>query len=763
MSEGGETKRGTIAPGMRLAEQPRVLARCPVCSESFGGRPFCARDGQLSGEPFSVSGRYVVEELIGSGGFSFVFGARHHLLGKPVAIKVLRPDVAADADQAARFLREARMASQLQHENIVGVLDFGKDDGHGILFLGMDRQRGSTLDQVMQSSAAMPVARALPILTQLARALTAAHAEGVIHRDLNPRNIILVDSSGRQDLVKLCDFGLSRLETGWDRITTTGMLLGTPAYMAPEQIRGEPAQDARVDLYAFGVTAYEMLSGRLPYEARTPVSLISQKLSSPPLPLRDAAPGIEVPPALEEIVMRCLALDLRERPFDAAEVEAALARAQPRASSAGAEEAAAPVPADLVGTALGSYRITARLGTGGAGTVYLGEHTVIGARVAVKVLLPEVAQTSSMVERFIAEARASSRIGSPHIPTYFDFGYLADGRPYAVMEYFEGETLADRLERVGRLSLTEAGHIAAQVASALARAHAAGIVHRDIKPQNLFLSRDPDGATLVKVLDFGIAKLLAPNAGGTRTTVGIMLGTPLYCAPEQALGDEVTPSVDIYSLGATLFQMLTGRPPFEGDASDVVVLKTRSDPPSVTDFVPLPDAVAATVAGMLARTPSLRLVSMNEVLRSVEGWSLAPPSVRAARPASRRLGLALGIAAAAIAIAVAVPLVRGTGRDHEPRPARPAAPRPVDRASAAPPPSPPPPAPRPEPKREAGDEAPDSAAEEKSARPPERRKRRKRPRPPGRARGEKRAPAPIDDAVLADPFAEQPDKGVEQP
>jgi serine/threonine protein kinase len=757
----------------RGAEQ----ARCPACSTPFHGRPFCPLDGRLSGEPFSVSGRYIVEELLGSGGFSLVFGARHHILGKQVALKVLRPEVAADGDQAQRFLREARMASQLQHENIVGVLDFGRDEELDLLFLVMDRLRGPTLAQIIEESAPIAPSRALPILAQLTRALAAAHAEGVIHRDLNPRNVVLVESSGRRDLVKLCDFGLSRLEAGWDRITVTGTLMGTPAYMAPEQIRGEAGQDARVDLYALGVTAYEMLSGRLPYEAETPVSLISQKLIAPARPLREAAPDIALPRALEEIVMRCLAVDASERPPRASEVEAALAAA------AAAAPGVAAMPADLVGATLGSYRITTWLGAGAAGAVYRGEHVVIGTRVAIKVLLPEVAVLPNMVERFVSEARASSQIGSPYIPTHFDFGYLPDGRPYAVMEYLEGETLAERLERDGCLPLAETVRIARQVASALAQAHAAGIVHRDIKPENLFLTADEEGSTVVKVLDFGIAKLLAPTGDGSRTGAGLILGTPLYCAPEQALGEGVGPAADIYALGATIFQMLVGRPPFDGEAAQVIGQKLSSDAPSLRAFQPtLPDEVEATVAGMLQREPARRPPTMTEVGLAIRAWPIDVPSERELARAlgSRRRTLGLVAAGLGVSIALGALFMRGSSEPATAPPAiapppassvvqptaspsaavQPIAPSGAVQPEASPAPSPAPAVPTAPPASPGVEPGAPPAPTASTATPavaperpaPRRRARGHRERP--RERPSRRTKSP-DDSILADPFAKE--------
>ncbi|MFH0903214.1 MAG: serine/threonine-protein kinase [Pseudomonadota bacterium] len=277
--------------------------------------------------------------------------------------------------------------------------------------------------------------------------------------------------------------------------------------------------------------------------------------------------------------------------------------------------------ADLaVGQTVGSYVVKSSLGTGGCSSVYLGEHPLIGARVAIKVLSPESAAVPGMLEHFITEARASSKIDSPHIPKYFDFGRLPNGQPYAVMEYLEGETVSERLDRAGPFAVDSVALILRQVASALLKAHAVHIVHRDIKPGNLFLMGDGKGGEIAKVLDFGIAKLVSPGAA-SKTAFGVFLGTPSYCAPEQAIGIEIGPAADVYCLGATVFEMLTGRPPFEGAFSDILCAKIAKDPPSVREVRPeLPEVVADTLAWMLARDPARRMQTMADVLAAVRRW-----------------------------------------------------------------------------------------------------------------------------------------------
>ncbi len=571
--------------------------------------------------PVSI-GRYRIERVLGSGGCGVVYAARHDMLGKPVAIKILRTELVQDTAQSQRFLREARIAAALTHENIVNITDFGTDETSGAPFLVMELLRGRTLKSLL-GLGPIPWPRAVNILLQLSRALACAHADGVLHRDLKPHNVMLESASGRNDLVKLCDFGLSRLRDGGDRITSTGAFLGTPAYMAPEQIRGD-VQDERCDLYALGVTAYEMLTGTLPYKATSPVSLVAEILAETRAPLTLAD---DIPEALTRLITRCLARDPAARPVSASEIENELLAISSLPTSA---------PADLVGQTIGNYKVISALGSGGSGSVWLGEHPVIGTKFAIKVLRPEVAIMPGAFERFINEARAASAIPSSYIARYIDLGRLPGGQPYAVIEYLDGETLHARLDRKQRLDVGTAVGISQQVASALVQAHGLSIVHRDIKPANVFLVGTESSPT-VKLLDFGIAKLGGPAASGApKTQIGFFMGTVPYCPPEQLMGLEVGPAADVYALGATMFEMLVGNPPFTGDATDIAVQATSREAPTVRSTgVEVPAALDALIAAMLMREPRQR-PTMGDVLARLESLGRREPS-KAPSSSNRRV------------------------------------------------------------------------------------------------------------------------------
>lgn len=662
-----------------MSAASKALPRpCPTCGDVAGG-VFCPKDGAPLEGSFSLGGdRYVLEELIGNGAMAIVFGGRHRTLSRPIAVKILRPEVAENADQQQRFLREARSASQLNHENIVGVLDFGWDDDLGVTYMVMERLFGQTLASQLGTSGRLTWREAIPLLVQVCRAAAAAHSLGIVHRDLTSRNMILVQTAGRR-VVKLCDFGLSRQSAGGDRVTHNGAWVGTPAYMAPEtfdQVDPSATVEASSDIYSIGVLAYEMVTGFLPVEGASVVEMVAAKLADEPRRLRERFPELGLPEDFDALILRCLDREPAQRPT-AAELERQLVRIEARATSAGVPLAGSLTPsgplsgplASRSGPAsssglhplypslddggvpamIGSYRVVRSLGSGGTGRVYLGEHPVIGTKVAIKVLLPEIAGSRETVERFIQEARTSSQIESPHIPRYYDFGRTAGGLPYAVMEYFEGETLAEHIEKHGALSVAVSADILAQAAGALTLAHQAGLVHRDLKPENLFLVAaessktrsgehsapglalpPSDGAIPasgfnVKVLDFGIAKTFGKDSG-TRTQQGFFLGTPFYCAPEQVFGAEVDPRADVYGLGATAFEMLTGLPPFIGEISEVLEAKTSREAPLLRgQRAEVSALVEETVARMLARDPAARAPSMTWVQEQVALW-LRPES-----------------------------------------------------------------------------------------------------------------------------------------
>ena len=272
---------------------------------------------------------------------------------------------------------------------------------------------------------------------------------------------------------------------------------------------------------------------------------------------------------------------------------------------------------------IGQYKILRTLGAGGMGTVYLGEHLLLGKRAAIKTLLPSLSSHREIVDRFFNEARAISAISDPGVVSIFDFGYHVDGTAYIVMEFLEGESLAARLDRLERIPLVDSLRLARQLSSSLAAAHERDIVHRDLKPGNVFVIRDAEvpGGERTKILDFGICKLGDPECNATTTQTGTMLGTPVYMSPEQCRGaGRADHRSDIYSLGCVLFHMLTGRPPFECDSvGDYIAAHLKEPAPAPSTLQPdLPPAVDALMTLCLAKEPDSRFHTMKELQHAIE-------------------------------------------------------------------------------------------------------------------------------------------------
>lgn len=264
---------------------------------------------------------------------------------------------------------------------------------------------------------------------------------------------------------------------------------------------------------------------------------------------------------------------------------------------------------DLVG---GKFRVIRRLGRGAMGSVYLAQQQLIDRLVAVKVLHHTLTEDPAMLDRFQREAVATSKIRHPNVALVYDYGQVHDS-VYLAMEYVDGETLLEAMRRLGRVPVPAAIDVATQVALALAAAHAEGILHRDVKPQNILLTSGADG-TVAKVVDFGVAKLLDRPAS-VQTDKGLIVGTPQYMAPEQAAGMPIGPPADLYSLGIILYRMLEGNLPFRGTPQEIAVAHQKRSPPPLGDDVPF--GLRKLVNGLLEKAPDRRPQTADDLTRSL--------------------------------------------------------------------------------------------------------------------------------------------------
>jgi serine/threonine protein kinase len=271
--------------------------------------------GRLTGT--TLADKYRIEYLLGSGGMCEVYRARHTGIGKQVAVKILKPELAADPKIAERFEQEARASSRVRHPNAIDVTDFGIAENN-TPFLVMELVEGNTVRELLREYGPFPVPRVVNILSQVCGALEAAHTVGVIHRDIKPDNIIISEYDGR-DWVEVVDFGVAKIQEDFNRrsvLTGANFIIGTPRYMSPEQCEEQPV-DARSDIYSLGVVVYEMLSGEAPFDGGSSTRLLMAHVAEPPPPLGLKRPDIS--PEIEALVMRALEKNPNRRPQSAAE------------------------------------------------------------------------------------------------------------------------------------------------------------------------------------------------------------------------------------------------------------------------------------------------------------------------------------------------------------------------------------------------------------------------------------------------------------
>jgi serine/threonine-protein kinase len=273
-----------------------------------------------------AGGKYQIIRVLGEGGMGTVYQALQPAMNRMVALKRIRPEMVTKPDTVPRFHKEMMITAQIEHPNTIRVYDFGDDNGQ--LYLAMEFLTGVSLRQVIDRKKPMEAARLVRIGKQVANALGAIHGHGVVHRDLKPDNVMLLDSYGERDFVKVLDFGIAKVLDEQIALTLKGQPVGTPTYMAPEQAMGKPVEP-RTDLYALGVMLYQMATGRVPFNAPLTQVMLLAHAHTPPVPILTLAPNL--PPPLAALITQLLEKDPAARPASAAEVSARLDRCLPDA------------------------------------------------------------------------------------------------------------------------------------------------------------------------------------------------------------------------------------------------------------------------------------------------------------------------------------------------------------------------------------------------------------------------------------------------
>jgi serine/threonine-protein kinase len=398
---------------------------CPACGAEYAeDAAFCARDrtplqpgesrpglvGQVIGERYQVEGR------LGEGGMGQVYLARHLLMGRRCALKVMAPALSTNTEALGRFNREATNASRISHPNVCAVYDFGLTSD-GLVFLAMELVEGETLAELAAASGPMPVTRAVPIVRQVAAGLQAAHDLGIVHRDLKLDNI-MVAAAGDPRTVKLVDFGIAKaMEAVGDatqRVTRTGFVVGTPEYMAPEQLAGDPL-DGRTDQYALALVFYRLVTGQLPFDGSSAQDTMVQRLTTPPRPLAAARPGTRFPDGLQAVLDTALARQPSDRYRTVMEFASAL-------DAVLHDDGAATRLVGLDGGAIPLTRATAARRTRHRGAAIAGAVVVIGALASILSLqdreleppVPETVDSASLPATGVAARDTSASPETGH-------------------------------------------------------------------------------------------------------------------------------------------------------------------------------------------------------------------------------------------------------------------------------------------------------------------------------------------------------------
>ncbi len=602
-----------------------------------------------------LAGRYEIIQMLGEGGMGTVYKAKDKELDRLVALKVIRPEYANHPETIRRFKQELILARQVTHRNVIRIFDLGIADG--LKFITMDFVEGRDLSKVLAQRGKFPVQEACDIVRQVCSGLEAAHNEGVVHRDLKPQNIML-DAQGR---VYLMDFGLAR-SMELVGMTRTGALIGTPTYMSPEQARGEKA-DARTDVFAFGVIFYELLTGTRPYKDEPMMATLIRRTKELATPPNQVDPSI--PQSVSDVVMKCLQIQTDLRYQNAEEILRDLNFCAPQQSSGGQSLSASGAPAFVSGSLFGPrYRIESLLGEGGMGKVYKAQDVELRRTVALKLVRSELASDPNSMDRLKQELLLASRVSHKNILRIHDLGDVG-GLKFISMAFVDGKDLHQIIAAEGKLPIPRAVAITRQLCLALEAAHTEGVIHRDLKPQNVLIDQSGN----VYVSDFGLAKSLEVNTS-MLTAAGDVCGTPRYMSPEQVESKPLDHRSDLYALGLILYEMTTADLPFESESVlQAMYQRVTQSPKNPKALNPdLPDYLVHIIMRCLEKDPDQRYQHARDILTDLDRGESTPavaaatpaPAIAAPKSKNRIVWTIAAAAVVAVALFLAVPKVRNS-------------------------------------------------------------------------------------------------------
>jgi serine/threonine-protein kinase len=599
---------------------------------------------------------YRIERELGHGGMATVYLCTDLRDTSQVAVKVLRPELGSVVTRE-RFLREIGFVSGLDHPRIPKVIDSGTA---GITpYYAMKFIDGESLRDKMNRERRLSVEDVARIAAAIAGPTGYAHARNIIHRDIKPENILL---SGED--VYVLDFGVARaiIDAGGERLTRTGITVGTPAYMSPEQVSGKKDVDFRSDIYSLGCVVYEMLAGFPPFSGATPQLLMSARFTRTPVPLKSVRDDVPL------YMARAVDKAMEFLPDDRWQsVEAFADALQPKDAQTSGSAADQPGAEDLEATALleklrktfaDTYDVHSEMKGGGMSRLFLATDVALRRKVVIKILPPELV-SPMMLARFRRESEVTAQLQHPHILPVISAG-VKDELVHYIMPFIDGESLRDLLERDPQIPIPFATRLLREMIDALAYAHKFGVIHRDIKPENVLIQ---DGHAVLA--DFGIAAALSGDSGGGNrlTGTGMSLGTVGYMAPEQALGQRsVDARSDIYSLGVVGYEIFSGQPPFTGITDqEILVAHLTKEAPSVSVLrADTPPTIAQSIKKAMEKDPANRFQTAAEFRDALDSGAdvfTAPIPTLATAPAvtvsasggkPSKKNLLIGVAAALV-------------------------------------------------------------------------------------------------------------------